>query len=386
MGKVTPLHLLVFEPADDGCTWYRQRMFTFGAKDRDDIEIITVTKDASEQQIEGYMEWADVFYVRAAQANLAKFMQFWRLKYPKLAIVADTDDDLFNVHPFNNSSYVSAGTSEVIEPKGNTWIYRDLVNGFDSLSNMKTQAEYGFVVNRADAVTVTTQRLAATLKPFQQHVLVIPNAISEYWLPRVSLPKGDKVKILWSGGSSHHRDLWMVAEELKSLLERNKNVELHFCGQKFPWYDKTFPKGQFFYHPWVKADGQGYRLAFLNADIGICPLEDIEFNTFKSCVKWYEYSAVGMATVASDVAPYSDEIEHNKTGMLAKTPEQFATYLQDLINDPLKRAALARDAYSWVTKHRHINKVIDDWVAVLRAASEHRLQTVEQQPKEQDAD
>ena len=380
MGQIAPLRVLVFPAADDGCTWYRQKLFTIAAARRDDIQIAELSDTLEEDQIDELMRWGQVIYIRASNFDMARFIQFWRWKYPHLAVVADTDDELFDVHPANKTSYVSIGVSEVLDQETNTWLYKDLVDGFDSLKNMKNQAEYLFVATRADAMTCTTERLAATLRPYSPNTRIVPNAVDPYYLPKLELPKPkDTLKIIWSGGSSHHNDLWMVFEPLTRILERHKNVELHFAGQRFGWYSK-FPQDQFTFHPWIKADGQGFRLACQNADIGICPLEDMSFNHKKSCVKWYEYSALSMATVASHVPPYNDEIEHNQTGLLARNPKDFEDQLERLITDATLRDTIATKAYAWVMENRHIDTVCDTWVAVLKDAYQRRQTTLKEQP------
>jgi hypothetical protein len=201
MGQIDPLRVLVFPAADDGCTWYRQKMFTIAASRRDDITVHEISDNYEEDKINELMEWAQVIYIRASNFDMAKFIQFWRYKFPHLAVVADTDDELFEVNPANKTSYVSVGVSEVFEPDSRTWLYKDLVDGFDSLQNMKNQAEYLFVMSRSDAMTCTTERLAATLRPHQPNTFIVPNAIDPYYIPKLDIPKKDNtIKIIWSGG------------------------------------------------------------------------------------------------------------------------------------------------------------------------------------------
>jgi hypothetical protein len=71
-------------------------------------------------------------------------------------------------------------------------------------------------------------------------------------------------------------------------------------------------------------------LAKINPDITIAPVEDIPFNHSKSCIKWYEMTAIGCPVVVSDLTPY-DTIENGVTGFKAKKYGDWVKYLSRLI-------------------------------------------------------
>jgi glycosyltransferase involved in cell wall biosynthesis len=152
-------------------------------------------------------------------------------------------------------------------------------------------------------------------------------------------------------------------------MQRFPNLYFVIGGQSFPGIVKDLPQERFIYSPWVKADGHGYRMATLNADIAIAPLTDTVFNHNKSCVKFYEYAALGIPTVASDVAPYSDEMKDGVTGLLFKTPDQFISIISSLIEDPQKRKKIGEAGYTWAKKNRDIDVIAKDWVSAMEEIS-----------------
>ena len=79
-------------------------------------------------------------------------------------------------------------------------------------------------------------------------------------------------------------------------------------------------------------------------DIGLSPLADDAFNAAKSNVKWLEYSACAVATVASPVHPYRASIVHGETGLLASTPDEWYDALALLVHDAARRRRLAAAA------------------------------------------
>ena len=71
-------------------------------------------------------------------------------------------------------------------------------------------------------------------------------------------------------------------------------------------------------------------------DIGICPLTPTDFNLRKSNNKWIEYSALGIAVVASGGMIY-DECCADGCGVLAFDLEGWRSGLQSLIDDDRRR-------------------------------------------------
>jgi hypothetical protein len=98
----------------------------------------------------------------------------------------------------------------------------------------------------------------------------------------------------------------------------------------------------------------------INADIGLCPLEDNEFNKSKSCIKFYEYASLGIATLAPDLLPYSDEVSETYNGL-----SDFKEKLRRLLVDTKHRKEIVEEQRKWVMKNRDINKVIKLWEKAL---------------------
>jgi hypothetical protein len=90
-------------------------------------------------------------------------------------------------------------------------------------------------------------------------------------------------------------------------------------------------------------------------DIGLCPLQDTEFNKAKSAIKFYEYAAVGAVTLASDVGPYVDEVNYRAKN----TKKDWIKKLEKLIVDKEFREKLRQQQYDYVYKNRNIGGVAD---------------------------
>jgi glycosyltransferase involved in cell wall biosynthesis len=293
-----------------------------------------------------------VVFQRPASENWLGFIRTAQ-KAGKI-IVCDYDDDPFSVNPLN-PSYKWNGTEEVMMQwnDGKTdMLWKDGVNGFDVEKNIKHQDMFKACFRKTDLVTVTTPILQEALLPINKNTIVLPNVIALELYPRVEMVKRN-VRILWQGGQSHYEDLFMVHKAIVDILKKYKNVTFVYFGDvRFHSLFKDAPQDQVEYHPWVGHKTYPYKLATLNADIGLCPITDNQFNRRKSSIKWMEYSAMGIATIASNIPPYSVDIKNQSTGKLVDDDEWYDA-MEFLVCNPIARQTLSENAYAEVLKNHN---------------------------------
>lgn len=196
------------------------------------------------------------------------------------------------------------------------------------------------MARRADLITTTTATLAAVI---QKHipevpVRVVPNLIRlGRFVPREVI---EGPLTLCLQGGYHDRDWSTLKEILVSVLSDHPDVTLRVIGDPQSWLADV-PSEQLEYAPfqpylkWPK---------MLNGiQIGLAPLRPSVFNRGKSPIKWFEYSTVGAATIASPTV-YENYIGHGFSGLLADTPREWDEAIRFLINDGEYRERIARDA------------------------------------------
>ena len=102
-------------------------------------------------------------------------------------------------------------------------------------------------------------------------------------------------------------------------------------------------------------------------NVGLAPLIDDEFNRGKSHIKWMEYSMANVATLASDVYPYSEPVngtpvvEHGKTGLLFKDSASFEHHLCSLMEDGKMRDEMAKNARAAVLGRWGSADHLEEW-------------------------
>ncbi len=107
-------------------------------------------------------------------------------------------------------------------------------------------------------------------------------------------------------------------------------------------------------YPWIDFQAHGYRMKMFDLDIAVIPLQEIEFNTFKSEVKFSEFAALRVPCLVKRMTPYKEVVKEEETGLMYETKDEFAEQLERLIKDKKLRKRLADNAYDWVRDERDL--------------------------------
>jgi len=211
-------------------------------------------------------------------------------------------------------------------------------------------------IKQADAVTCSTEALKAILTPLNPHVFILPNYYDPEWLKGTSLPiQSSEIRVGWAGSITHKNDLEMITPVLDTIMERYP-VKFIVCGDpriksmmKYSERVEMVPPVPIEYWP--------QRLASMSLDIGIAPLAETPFNSYKSPIKWIEYSRLGIPSVCSE-GVYTGYATYT-----ASTHEQWVQYVSELIEhkDQRERIGLIEQRkaeYYDITKH------YTDWMEV----------------------
>jgi GT2 family glycosyltransferase len=218
---------------------------------------------------------------------------------------------------------------------------------------------------QADAVTVSTPRLAGYVRAVNPNVHLLPNYLNDT-LWRMKPPEkwtGDRpVVIGYMGGPSHLPDLQMVAPALKNVLKRYENrVVVRLVGTNPP-EDLLSEAGV----SWEGAPTYVYRdfashFTSRNIDIAVAPLRDNLFNRCKSAIKFLEYTAAGAAGIYSDLDTYRTAVLHEKTGFLAESLEAWEENLSKLVESSNRRAEMVQLAQEAVRKDWLLSGHFQEW-------------------------
>lgn len=238
--------------------------------------------------------YADIVYIlNPVTAVQLKFIE--EVKRFGLKVIADYDDDFFNVAS-HNPAYASLRKSQHLLPA---------------------------ITKQIDEVWAVTGQLATNYLEMGKNVTVIPNAIDQRFLKKQE--PGREKKILWRGGSTHHLDLYDVQEDFAYIANKYPDWELVFLANQ-PAND-----GVQFKHTYIPPqDLVEYHkvLERVNPGITVIPLRDTKFNRSKAFQGWLEGTWVGSQVICPDWQAWQ------VPGAINYRQGHFRETLEDLILNP----------------------------------------------------
>lgn len=268
-----------------------------------------------------------------------------RLRNSGTPVIYDIDDDLFSL---------GAGHPDAAEVRHK----RQTVQEMLELSAVVTTS-----------TEVLRQRISKSV-PSSTPVVVVPNGIdaASWLIKRPQLNSSDVTRILYCGTQSHAADWAAVRREIVLTAEfARRPVEIVLIGvPDDPSAEQSghlrvlsvpdrleYPQ----FVEWILEQERFH--------IGIAPLNDSVFNKAKSDIKYLEYSALGLATVASRVAPYASTIRHGIDGLLASNVQEFGEMVSYLIQCPRDRDQIAARATARLRRERTLDSMSQHWVRIL---------------------
>lgn len=169
----------------------------------------------------------------------------------------------------------------------------------------------------ADVVTVTTELLAARIRPYHRNVVVIRNCLPFDMLQFTrSKDITSSTPIVWAGGASHAKDLSLVSgcfdhanitiagwEDPNSATP---GTHQEITTREWAKIEASFEGAKFY--PGTK-DTTQYMQAYDGHSFAVAPLVNNPFNQCKSNLKILEAGAKGIPIICSNVLPYLNPVD-----------------------------------------------------------------------------
>ncbi|HYM72888.1 MAG TPA: glycosyltransferase [Stellaceae bacterium] len=154
-----------------------------------------------------------------------------------------------------------------------------------------------------DRLVVSTEPMARAYGRFCGETVVMPNRLEKSrWLglkPQRRLDR--KPRVGWAGAVGHLGDLGLIAPVVEATA---KEVDWVFFGM-CPDALRPFVAE---YHEWAPLHDYAKKLASLDLDLAVAPLEHHPFNEAKSNLRLLEYGVLGYPVLCTDILPYRGDL------------------------------------------------------------------------------
>lgn len=206
------------------------------------------------------------------------------------------------------------------------------------------------------------QRLIVSTEPLREltegmcdDVRVVPNRLErERWLGLSSQRRaGRKPRVGWAGAQQHQGDLELLYDVVRATADEVEWVFFGMCPEALRPYVHEF-------HDFVPSfDAYPAKLASLNLDLAVAPLEMNAFNEAKSNLRLLEYGVLGWPVVCTDIYPYRGA----PVARVPNEPRAWIEAIRERVHD-LDAAAREGDRLrEWVLAGYLLEDHLGEWLA-----------------------
>jgi len=212
-------------------------------------------------------------------------------------------------------------------------------------------------LSRCDRLVVSTQPLADLCADLIEDIVVVPNRLSPVWDGLSSRRNvGQKPRVGWVGAQQHQGDLELIEPVIAALAEE---VDFVFMGMATDAIRPHLAE----YHDPVKWEAYPAKLASLDLDIALAPLEMLPFNEAKSNLRLLEYGIVGWPVVCTDIYPY--RTDDAPVTRVPNEPDAWIEAIRALAADAERRAREGDALRDWVIRGYRLVDHLDEWERAL---------------------
>jgi len=209
-----------------------------------------------------------------------------------------------------------------------------------------------------DRLIVPTELLADTCRGMIDDICVIPDRLArDPWTKLVSLRnQGKKPRVGWTDAQKHQHYPALLENVVETLKDE---VEWVFMGM-FPESIRSCVAEV---HDFASIREYPGKLASLNLDLAIAPLDINSFNEAKSNLPLLEYGILGWPVVCTDAYPY-----RSYDAPVTRVPNEAGAWIAAIrqkIADPSASASEGQRLKQWVLDKFILEDHLDEWTLAL---------------------
>lgn len=214
-----------------------------------------------------------IIYQTPLHDNMLRFLELIKKYYPHVTLIYEIDDLLTNI-PIENRAFHSQ--------------YKD------TAKRLQKGLKY------CDRMVVSTQPLKEAFQSYIDDIRIIPNYLPKALWGNLQSKRNrsKKLRVGWAGSIFHKGDLALIFKLVENYHDAVEWVFFGMAPEKL--------EGKIEFHSGVSLELYPEKLATLDLDLALVPLEDNAFNAAKSNLRLLEFGILGWPVICSDVYPYRD--------------------------------------------------------------------------------
>lgn len=226
------------------------------------------------------------------------------------------------------------------------------------------------MLDAADAVVCENRFTANHVRQYNSRVYVVPDSPQVEVFDRIreaSRPEPDRVTLGWIGGTTTVDSLYRIFEPLEELFACHTHLQLRIVGasrERLPRFEKVR------YSLRETYDQLSMAQEVLKMDIGLFPLFQTDESLCRGTLKARIYMCGEAVAVCQRLGESCDLIQDGVNGILAEEKEEWLETLDDLVQHPAKRNAMAKAGLQTVRNAYTRQHCFDRILAILLELAE----------------
>ncbi len=216
-------------------------------------------------------------------------------------------------------------------------------------------------ISLCDRLIVATKPLAEAYRNICDDIWIIPNYLERSRWCDIETNRvfsknsvSQKLRVGWAGAKQHLGDLQLIIPVVKTLANEVDWIFFGLCPDELRPY-------VYEYHDMVPFEQYPAKLASLNLDLAIAPLEINAFNEAKSHLRLLEYGILGYPVVCSDILPY----QNAPVTRVSNTPQAWLNAIRAQFHDLKATKRAGHQLKQWVLDNWLLENHIDEWAQAL---------------------
>jgi glycosyltransferase involved in cell wall biosynthesis len=209
------------------------------------------------------------------------------------------------------------------------------------------------IAEYSDFIFAGNSFIAEWFQQYNKNIEIIPTVIDTNKFKPSDQKKNDFFNIVWTGSLQTEHYLLSIENNLFRFINDHKDVKLTIVSDKIPNF-KFIQPNQIIFNKW---NSEIEALALQQANVGIMPLNNTEWEKGKCSFKMLQYMATGIPVIISPIGMNAEVFSKGDIGFAANKDDDWINALEFLYKNQAKVEVLGNNGRNIVLEEYSIQPV-----------------------------